>query len=186
MKQNTTTQHQLPEIASVEIDFPTPQPSLDDVKWHIIVAKNGDRPRVIDNPDVEMLFPGENAGLLFSAYPTMEYIKNPDDLELTVRTAYVKRNSTKNVPDDWETFAQDVKASGIKMTVKILLRKDDVDTFLSAAAPVMARHGEWRIVELLLDDDEIGSYRSWGKGLYGFDLLIPDAWLQTPAAPGVS
>ena len=50
------------------------------------------------------------------------------------------------------------------------MRPDEVDTFLSAAAPVMARRGEWRIVEFLLGDEVIGNFLSWGEGLYEFNL----------------
>lgn len=163
---NSNGNGQIPRVANVEIEFSNP-PALDEVKWNIIVGKNGDRLRVIENPDVEMLFAGENAGLLFSVYPTVEHIKKPDEIELTVRTAYVKRQSTK---PDWNTIAQDIKESGTRMTAKVLMRPDEVDTFLSAAAPVMARRGEWRIVEFLLGDEVIGNFLSWGEGLCEFNL----------------
>lgn len=154
------------KIANVEIGFSTP-PALDAVKWKIIVGQNGNRLRVIEDANVEMLFPGENAGLLFSVYPTVEHLLKPDEVELTVRTAYIKRESTRL---DWSTLAQDIKESGMRMTARVLLRSDEVDTFLSAAAPVMARRGEWRIVEFLLGDEVIGNFLSWGEGLYEFNL----------------
>lgn len=157
---------QSPEVASVELEFSTP-PALDNVKWHIIAGKNGDRLRVIEDPDVEMLFAGENAGLLFSVYPTAEHLMEPAEVELTVRTAYVKGGTGKS---DWNTLARDIKESGVRMTARILLHQDEVVTFCDAVSSVMARHGECRCAEFQLGDGIIADYVSSGDNLWEYNF----------------
>lgn len=154
------------KIANVEIEFSTP-PALDDIKWHIIAHKNGDRIRVIEATDMEMLFAGEKAGLLFSVYPTAEHLMEPDEVELTVRTAYVKGGTGKS---DWNTLARDIKESGVRMTARILLHQDEVVTFCDAVSSVMARHGECRCAEFQLGDGIIADYVSSGDNLWEYNF----------------
>ena len=155
---------QLPEAASVELEFSTP-PALDDVNWHIIVGKNGDRLSVIEDADVEMLFARENAGLLYSMYSTVEHLMEPDEVELTVCTAYVKGENDKS---DWSALATDIKESGMRMTARVLLRLDEVVTFCDAISSVMARQGECRCAEFMLGDEIIADYVSSGDNLWEY------------------
>lgn len=72
----------------VDIDFSFNEPpKLEEIQWSILVGKENNRVRIIEHPDREMLFPGVNAGLLYSVYPTVKRYKNPNEVELTVRAA---------------------------------------------------------------------------------------------------
>lgn len=94
----------------VDIDFGfNEHPKLEEIQWSILVGKENDRVRIIEHPDKEMLFPGVNAGLLYSVYPTVKRYKNPNEVELTVRAAYTKG---KAAGPDWNSIAGWIKATG--------------------------------------------------------------------------
>ena len=139
---------------------------LGEVRWSILVGKEGDRVRVIDRPEVEMLFAGVNAGLLFSVYPTAERLREPNEVELTVRTAFIKGEADG---PDWSNLTQKIKASGMNMTTRVLLRSDEVVDFCDAASLELARRGECRWVEFLLDDKVIANYLSSGDKLWEYN-----------------
>ena len=66
-----------------EVDFYFNEPpKLEEIQWSILVGKENNRVRIIEHPDREMLFPGVNADLLYSGYPTVKRYKKPNGIHL--------------------------------------------------------------------------------------------------------
>ena len=145
-----------------------PPREIDEVRWNILVGKEGDQVRVINRPDVEMLFAGVDGGLLFAVYPAEDRLREPYEVELTVRAAYIKGEADG---PDWNTLAQEIKASGRNMTTRVLLHTDEVEDFCDAASLEMARRGECRWVEFLLGDKVIANFLSSGERLWEYHYV---------------
>lgn len=146
-------------IQDVTIEFKEPR-KMSETRWYILVNKNDNRLRVIKDANVDMLFAGRNAGLLFSVYPTTEHLREPNMVELTVCTAYLKGETSMS---NWDTLPQKIKESGVNTTIRILIPLDQTDDFFDAIPSGMARRGECRWAEFLLDDAVIANYLSSGK-----------------------
>lgn len=146
-------------INDVVIEFTTPL-TMEGIRWNIIVRRNGNNLRIIENADVGMLFPGANAGLLYSVYPTVKRYKKPNEVELTVRAAYTMG---KAAGLDWNSIAGWIKATGTKTTTRVLVDLDRVVDFCDAISFELPRRGECRLVEFLLGDTMIADYISSGE-----------------------
>lgn len=146
-------------INDVVIEFTTP-PTMEGIRWNIIVRRNGNNLRIIENADVGMLFPGANAVLLYSVYPTKEHLMEPNEIELSIRTAFIKGDTDDGTLPN---LSQKIKESGMRNTTRVLIHSDDVVVFLNAILPAMARRGECRWAEILMSDNVIADHLSSGE-----------------------
>lgn len=145
----------------VDFDFGFNEPpKLEEIQWSILVGKENDRVRIIEHPDTEMLFPGVNAGLLYSVYPTVKRYKTPNEVELTVRAAYTKG---KAAGLDWNSIAGWIKATGTITTTRVLVDLDKVVDFCDTISFELPRRVECRLVEFLLGDKMTADYISSGE-----------------------
>lgn len=157
-------------------------PKLEEIQWSILVGKENNRVRIIEHPDREMLFPGVNAGLLYSGYPTVKRYKKPNEVELTVRAAYAKG---KAAGLDWDSIPEWIKATGTITTTRVLVDLDKVVDFCDAISLELSRRGECRLVVFLLGDKIIADYissgeREWFYIFYSqeFDVCMNKFWAQ--------
>jgi hypothetical protein len=168
-------------VVDIDFNFNEP-PKLEEIQWSILVGKENDRVRIIEHPDREMLFPGVNAGLLYSVYPTAKRYKNPNEVELTVRAAYAKGKAAEL---DWNSIPEWIKATGTITTTRVLVDLDKVVDFCDAISLELSRRGECRLVEFLLGDKMIADYissgeREWLYIFYSqeFDVYMNKFWAQ--------
>lgn len=150
---------------------------IDKVRWTILIGKEGDRVRVTEQPKMEMLFSGVNAGLLFPVSPIAERSMEPNEIELTVRTTYIKGETDEL---DWDSLTQKIRESGTNRATQVLLYSDEVVDFCDAISLELAQRGECRLVEFLLGDEVIANYLSSGERDWSYEFYNQefDAYLN--------